>query len=75
MIFLVTAPAKTGPSLANAILVLQNIYFAIFAKTKVVPITFRLTWIHGESLKEIDFSTRNAADRFYRDCLLKVIVF
>ena len=57
MIFLVTAPAKTGPSLANAILVPQNIYFAIFAKTKVVPIAFRLTWIHGESLKEIDFST------------------
>ena len=36
MLFLVTAPAKTGSSLANAILVPQKNSFAVFAKTKVV---------------------------------------
>ena len=42
MLFLVTAPAETGPLLVNVILVPQKINFAIFAKTKVVSITFRL---------------------------------
>ena len=39
-------------------------YFAVFEKTKVVPITFRLRQIPRRSLKEINFSTRNAPDRF-----------
>ena len=42
----------------------ENFYFEIFSKTNVVSITFGLRYIHGQSLKEIDFPTRNAVDRF-----------
>ena len=36
----------------------------IFSKTNAVSITFGLRYIHGQSLKKIDFPTRNAVDRF-----------
>ena len=38
-------------------------YFEIFPKTNAVSITFGPIYIHGQSLKEIDFLTRNAVDR------------
>ena len=38
----------------------EKFYFEIFSKTNVVSITFGLRYIHGQSLKEIDFPTRNA---------------
>ena len=34
-------------------------------KTNAISITFGLRYIHGQSLKEIDFPTRNAVDRFF----------
>ena len=33
-------------------------------KTNAISITFGLSYIHAQSLKEIDFPTRNAVDRF-----------
>ena len=45
----------------------QKFNFEIFAKTNAFSITFGPRYIHGQSLKEIDFPTRNAEDRFQRD--------
>ena len=42
----------------------ERFYFEIFQKTNAVSITFGPIYIHGQSLKEIDFLTRNAVDRF-----------
>ena len=42
----------------------------IFPKTNAISITFGPRYIHGKSLKEIDFPTRDAVDRFLRDFLL-----
>ena len=42
----------------------EKFYFEIFSKTNAVSITFGLRYIHGQSLKEIDFPTRNEVDRF-----------
>ena len=42
----------------------EKFYFEIFSKTNAVSITFGLRYIHGQSLKEIDFPTRNAVDWF-----------
>ena len=39
-------------------------HFAVFEKTKVVSITCRLRKILGQSLREIDFSTRSAPEHF-----------
>ena len=46
----------------EAIFTRIKIYFAKFWKTKVVSTTLRLRQIHGQSLKEIDFSNRNEPD-------------
>ena len=43
----------------------ETFYFEIFSKTHAVSITFGQRYIHGQSLKEIDFSARNALDQFY----------
>ena len=51
----------------------EKFYFEIFSKTNAVSITFGLRYIHGQSLKEIDFRTRNAVDRFQGDSLLSFI--
>ena len=48
----------------------EKFYFEIFSKTNAVSITFGLRYIHGQSLKEIDFPTRNAVDRFEGDSLI-----
>ena len=48
----------------------QKYHFEIFPKTNAVSVTFGPRYIHGQSLKEIDFPTRNAVDRFSRDSLL-----
>ena len=37
----------------------EKFYFEIFSKTNAVSITFWLRYIHGKSLKEIDFPTQN----------------
>ena len=42
----------------------EKFYFEIFSKTNAVSITFGLRYIHGQSLRKIDFPTRNAVDRF-----------
>ena len=42
----------------------EKFYFEIFPKTNAVSITFGPIYIHGQSLKEINFPTRNAVDRF-----------
>ena len=42
----------------------EKFYFEIFPKTNAVSITFGPRYNHGQSLKEIDFLTRNAVDRF-----------
>ena len=42
----------------------QKFNFEIFQKTNAFSITFGPRYIHGQSLKEIDFPTRNAVDRF-----------
>ena len=42
----------------------QKFNFEIFPKTNAFSITFGPRYIHGQSLKEIDFPTRNAVDRF-----------
>ena len=42
----------------------EKFYFEIFPKTNAVSVTFGPIYIHGQSLKEIDFLTRNAVDRF-----------
>ena len=42
----------------------EKFYSEIFPKTNAVSITFGLRYIHGQSLKKIDFPTRNAVDRF-----------
>ena len=47
----------------------QKFHFEIFPKTNAFSITFGPRYIHGQSLKEIDFPTRNAVDRFWRDSL------
>lgn len=49
---------------------LERFHFEIFPKTNAISITFGPRYIHGQSLKEIDFPTRNAVDRFLRDFLL-----
>ena len=64
MLFLTIGVVKNGRLSAEAIFAQKKNYFAVFEKTKVVPITFRLRQIPGRSLKEINFSTRNAPDRF-----------
>ena len=46
----------------EAIFTRIKIYFAEFWKTKVVSTTLRLRQIHGQSLKEINFSNRNGSD-------------
>ena len=48
----------------------QKFHFEIFPKTNAISITFGPRYIHGLSLEEIDFPTRNAVNRFYRDSLL-----
>ena len=48
----------------------QKFHFEIFPKTNAISITFGPSYIHGQNLEEIDFPTRNAVDRFYRDSLL-----
>ena len=50
----------------------EKFYFEIFSKTIAFSITFGLRYINGQSLKEIDFPTRNAVDRFWGDSLLTV---
>ena len=52
----------------------EKCYFEIFSKTNAVSITFGLRYIHGQSLKEIDFPTRNAVDRFEGDSLYFMIM-
>ena len=47
----------------------QKFHFEIFPKTNAISITFGPRYIHGLSLEEIDFPTRNAVARFYRDSL------
>ena len=42
---------------------LEKFYFEIFSKTNAVSITFGLRYIHGKSLKEIDFPIQDAVDR------------
>ena len=42
----------------------NDFHFEIFPKTHAISVTFGLRYIHGQSLKEIDFATRNAVDRF-----------
>ena len=42
----------------------QKFNFEIFPKTNAFSITLGPRYIHGQSLKEIDFPTRNAVDRF-----------
>ena len=42
----------------------QKFNFKIFPKTNAFSITFGPRYIHGQSLKEIDFPTRNAVDWF-----------
>ena len=62
--FLLFVTAKIWPSGAEVIFLPKKFIFEIFSKTNVVSITFRLRYIHGQSLKEIDFLTRSAVDRF-----------
>ena len=52
---------------------LKNFILKFFQKTNAISATFGPRYIHEQSLKEIDFPTRNAVDRFYRDCLLNVV--
>ena len=42
----------------------QKFHFEIFRKTNAISVTFGPTYIHWQSLKEIDFPTQNAVDRF-----------
>ena len=42
----------------------QKLHFEIFPKTNAISISFGPRYIHGQSLKEIDFPTRNTVDRF-----------
>ena len=42
----------------------QKFHFEIFPKTNAISVTFGPGYIHGQSLKEIDFPTRNTVDRF-----------
>ena len=44
----------------------EKFYFEIFSKTNAVSITFGLRYIHGPSLTEIDFPTRNADSLFIK---------
>ena len=50
----------------------QKFHFEIFPKTNAISITFGPRYSHGQSLKEIDFPTRNAVDRFL---LSKTVVY
>ena len=68
--FLIVGVVKNQRLSAEAIFTQKkNMYFAIFAKNMVDSITVRLMQIPEQSLKEIDFSTRNALDCFQRECL------
>ena len=68
--FLIVGVVKNQRLSAEAIFTQKkNMYFAIFAKTMVDSITVRLMQISEQSLKEIDFSTRNALDCFQRERL------
>jgi len=58
---LVFITAKNWPVGAEVIFLLK-IYFEIFPKTNVVSVTFESRYIHGQSLKETDFLTRNTVD-------------
>ena len=42
----------------------QKFRFEIFPKTISISVTFGPRYIHKQSLKEIDFPTRNTVDRF-----------
>ena len=42
----------------------QKFHFEIFPKTNAISVTFGPRYIHEQSLKEIDFPTRNAVDGF-----------
>ena len=44
----------------------QKFHFEFFLKANAISVTFGPRYIHGPGLKE----TRNAVDRFYKDCLL-----
>ena len=43
---------------------LKNFILKFFQKTNAISVTFGPRCIHGQSLKEIDFLTQNAVDRF-----------
>ena len=43
----------------------ENFYFEIFSKTNAVSVTFGLRYIRGQSLKEINFPTRNVRGDFF----------
>ena len=42
----------------------EKFHFRIFPKTNAISVTFGPRYIQKQSLKEIDFPTRNAVDRF-----------
>ena len=48
----------------------KNFILKCFQSYNAVSITFGLRYIHGQSLNEIDFPTRNVVDRFEGDSLL-----
>ena len=50
-------------------------YFSVFPKTKLVSFTCDPRWFPGQSMRENFFLTRNAVDRSYRHCHLKVWLF
>ena len=52
----------------------QKFDFEIFPKTNAFSITFGPRYIHGQSLEEIDFPTRNAVDRCWRDSFFCCII-
>ena len=63
MLLLIIGVVKNG-RLSTEGFSLRKKYFAVFEKTKVVSITCRLRKILGQSLREIDFSTRSAPEHF-----------
>ena len=40
----------------------EKLYFEIFPKPNAVSITFEPRYIHGQSLKEIEFPSQNEVD-------------
>ena len=42
----------------------QKFHFQFFPKINAISVTFGPRYIHEQSLKKIDFPTRNAVDRF-----------